>query len=91
MKTNEIMSKMGICLMVGAASAAGSALWTTILERKFHEIQWRVTRPKANNVIDCNCLDTPSLNHRQWAVPEERGESLHKDFFLAFGMAENFV
>ena len=30
-----------------------------------------------------NCLDTP-VNHMQWAVPEERGESLQKDFCFAF-------
>ena len=34
-------------------------------------------------VSSCNCLDTP-VNHMQWAVPEERGESLQKDFCFAF-------
>lgn len=52
MKAKEILSTIGIYVIVGAASTAGAALWTNVLEDKFRDAKERIIRPKANNVID---------------------------------------
>ena len=45
-------SYFGTCFFIGAASAAGSALWTYVLRDKVSYTIWKIRRPKADNVID---------------------------------------
>ncbi len=52
MKTSKILLTVGTYVMVGAASAAGAALWTNVLEDKVRQVKDRVTRPKSDKVID---------------------------------------
>lgn len=52
MKTRKILVTVGTYVMVGAASAAGAALWTNVLEEKVRQVKDRVTRPKSDKVID---------------------------------------
>lgn len=52
MKAKQIISTIGTLVIVGAASTAGAALWTNVLEDKFIEARERITRPKNSNVID---------------------------------------
>jgi len=51
-KTSKILLTIGTYVMVGAASAAGAALWTNVLEDKARQVKDRVTRPKSDKVID---------------------------------------
>ena len=51
MKAKEILGMVGVYVLVGAASTAGAALWTNVLQDKFVEAKDRITKPK-NNVID---------------------------------------
>ena len=52
MKAKRIIRKAGTFLLVGAASTAGAALWTNVLEDRFNVARERITRPKNSNVID---------------------------------------
>lgn len=52
MKARQIIEKIGTLVIVGAASTAGAALWTNVLENKFNIARERITRPKNSNVID---------------------------------------
>lgn len=52
MKAKQIIEKIGTLVIVGAASTAGAALWTNVLENKFNIARERITRPKNSNVID---------------------------------------
>lgn len=52
MKAKQIISTIGTLVIVGAASTAGAALWTNVLENKFNVARERITRPKNSNVID---------------------------------------
>ena len=52
MKAKQIIEKIGTLVIVGAASTAGAALWTNVLENKFNVARERITRPKNSNVID---------------------------------------
>lgn len=52
MKTSKILVTVGTYVIVGAASAAGAALWTNVLEEKVRQVKDRVTRPKSDKVID---------------------------------------
>ncbi len=51
-KTSKILLTVGTYVMVGAASAAGAALWTNVLEDKLRQVKDRVTRPKSDKIID---------------------------------------
>ncbi len=51
-KTSKILLTVGTYVMVGAASAAGAALWTNVLEDKVRQVKDRVTRLKSDKVID---------------------------------------
>lgn len=51
-KASKILLTVGTYVMVGAASAAGAALWTNVLEDKVRQVKDRVTRPKSDKVID---------------------------------------
>lgn len=51
MKYN-IVKMVGTYVLVGAASAAGVALWTKILEGKVSEFTQRRNYPKSDKVID---------------------------------------
>lgn len=52
MKARQIIEKIGTLVIVGAASTAGAALWTNVLEDRFNAARERITRPKDSNVID---------------------------------------
>lgn len=51
MKTKEILQTVGTMVLVGAASTAGAALWTTVLERKFLLARAKLTQPKSDKII----------------------------------------
>lgn len=51
MKYN-IVKMIGTYVLVGAASAAGAALWTKVLEGKVCEFTRRRNHPKSDKVID---------------------------------------
>jgi hypothetical protein len=50
--TKKIASTVGTYVIVGVASAVGSALWTYVLRDKVSYAIWKLKRPKADNVID---------------------------------------
>jgi len=52
MKTKEILTTIGTCVIVGAASTAGAALWTNVLEDKFVMVKRKVTQSKSDKIID---------------------------------------
>lgn len=52
MKTGKIFTIIGTYVIVGAASAAGAALWTNVLEDKVKRVKDRVTQPQIDKVID---------------------------------------
>ena len=51
LKTKEILQTVGTMVLVGAASTAGAALWTTVLERKFLLARAKLTQPKSDKII----------------------------------------
>ena len=52
MKAKQILSMVGTAVIVGAASTAGAALWTNVLEDKVRAAKERITRPKDEKIID---------------------------------------
>lgn len=52
MKAKQILSMVGTAVIVGAASTAGAALWTNVLEDKVRAAKERITRPKNEKIID---------------------------------------
>lgn len=52
MKAKQILSMVGTAVIVGAASTAGAALWTNVLEDKVRAAKEKITRPKNSNIID---------------------------------------
>ncbi len=52
LKAKQILSMAGTAIIVGAASTAGAALWTNVLEGKVRAAKERITRPKNNKIID---------------------------------------
>ena len=52
MKAKQILSTIGTVVIVGAASTAGAALWTNVLESKVRVARERITRSKNSNNID---------------------------------------
>ncbi len=50
--TKKIASTVGTYVIVGVASAVGSALWTYVLRDKVSYVIWKLKRPKADNIID---------------------------------------
>lgn len=48
----KIANTVGTYIVVGAASAAGSALLTYVLRDKVNYAIWRMKRPKVDNIID---------------------------------------
>ena len=51
LKIKEILQTVGTMVLVGAASTAGAALWTTVLERKFLLVKAKLTQPKSDKII----------------------------------------
>lgn len=51
LKIKEILQTVGTMVLVGAASTAGAALWTTVLERKFLLVRAKLTQPKSDKII----------------------------------------
>lgn len=52
MKAKQILSMVGTAVIVGAASTAGAALWTNVLEDKVRAAKEKITRPKNEKIID---------------------------------------
>lgn len=52
MKAKQILSMVGTAVIVGAASTAGAALWTNVLEDKVRAAKEKITRPKSEKIID---------------------------------------
>lgn len=52
LKAKQILTMAGTAVIVGAASTAGAALWTKVLEGKVREAKERITRPKNDKIID---------------------------------------
>lgn len=52
MKTGKILTFVGTYVIVGAASAAGAALWTNVLEDKVRRVKERVTQPQSDKIIN---------------------------------------
>lgn len=52
MKHGKIIETIGIYVLVGAASTAGAALWTKVLEGKMTNLASRIKQPKSEKVID---------------------------------------
>lgn len=48
MDTRKILSAIGTFAVVGAA---GAALWTKVLNRKFQMVQLKLTHPKSDKII----------------------------------------
>lgn len=51
MKTGKVLGIIGTFVIVGAASTAGAALWTNVLEGKFQTVKVRLTHPKSDKII----------------------------------------
>jgi hypothetical protein len=47
----KLVSTVGTYVVVGAASAAGAALWTNVLEDKVRQLRYKA-KPKSSKVID---------------------------------------
>lgn len=54
MKTKEILSTVGTFVVIGAASTAGAALWTNVLQPKIQEAKTKLSRQKEDKVIIVN-------------------------------------
>lgn len=52
MKPKSIIKLVGTYVIVGAASTAGAAFWTKVLQGKCSEVTQRVKAKKSNKVID---------------------------------------
>ena len=52
MRAKQILSMVGTAVIVGAASTAGAALWTNVLEDKVRAAKEKITRPKNEKIID---------------------------------------
>lgn len=50
-KTKEILTTIGTLVVVGAASTAGAALWTNVLDGKFRLAKAKLTQPKSDKII----------------------------------------
>lgn len=50
-KTKEILTTIGTLVVVGAASTAGAALWTNVLDRKFRLARAKLTQSKSDKII----------------------------------------
>lgn len=50
-KTKEILTTIGTLVAVGAASTAGAALWTNVLDRKFRLARAKLTQSKSDKII----------------------------------------
>lgn len=51
MRTRKILSAVGTFVIVGAASTAGAALWTNVLDGKFQMAKVKLTHPKSDKII----------------------------------------
>jgi len=51
-KSSIIIKTVGTYVIVGAASAAGAALWTNVLEERCKRFTARIKRPKSDKIID---------------------------------------
>jgi len=51
LKTGKFLRAVGTIVLVGAASTAGAALWTTVLERKFLLTKAKLAHPKSDKII----------------------------------------
>lgn len=52
MKTEKVLGTIVTMIAVGAASTAGAALWTKVLEKRFRTAKERIMLPDDSNVID---------------------------------------
>lgn len=50
-KARKILSAIGTFVIVGAASTAGAALWTNVLDGKFQMAKVKLTHPKSDKII----------------------------------------
>jgi len=48
----NIIKTVGTYVVVAAASVAGAALWTNVLEEKYQRFTARIARPKSEKIID---------------------------------------
>lgn len=51
MKTKKILNTIGTLVVVGAASTAGAALWTNVLEKKVQLARAKRSQLHSNKVI----------------------------------------
>jgi len=51
-KNSTIIRTVGTYVLIGAASAAGAALWTNVLEEQCRRFTERIRRPKLDKIID---------------------------------------
>jgi len=51
-KGSSIIKIVGTYVLVGAASAAGAALWTNVLEDQCRTFTAKIRRPKSDKIID---------------------------------------
>lgn len=51
MKPKKIFSTIGTLVIVGAASTAGAALWTSVLYNKFKMVKMKRTHSKSDKII----------------------------------------
>ena len=52
MKTKDIIKFVGTYVIVGAASTAGAALWTNVLQRKCNRFAQKASAKQSGKVID---------------------------------------
>lgn len=51
MKKNDIVGIIGLSIIAGVATAAGTALWNKVLEPKVFDLSSKLKRKKSNNII----------------------------------------
>lgn len=51
METKKIISTIGTLVIVGAASTAGAALWTNVLDEKIKMVKVKKTHSESDKVI----------------------------------------
>lgn len=62
--TKKLMSAIGTFIIVGAASTAGAALWTNVLDGKLKLVKAKKVHPKSGKVIVVDFRNTRRTSSR---------------------------